>query len=336
MKERVINEILMQMEPHISVENLRILENVIIKALYYVEIMKKETELSTEMDDNEYLLQLYEMNVRKDGLSEKTIKVYMAAMRNMLCLTNKNIRRITSIDIKFYLDRYAGKGNKPKTVNNERRFLSAVFSWYRKHNILSVNPVEAVPNRKEHDKPIDYLNGEEIEKLREACKDKRERALMEFLLSTGVRIGEVPLIEREEVDWDKGEILIYGHKTDEYRTVFLTDVARMHLRKYLEEREDNGPALFGGVRKPHDAVHEDGLRRIIKQIAERSGLKRRVYPHLFRKTMATILRMKGCKIEDIQAMVGHKSAATTIKYYSAANKNILRQMHNQYLGVGAA
>lgn len=336
MKEKVINEILMQMEPHISIENLRILENVIIKALYYVEVMKKETELSTEMDDNDYLLQLYEMNVRKDGLSEKTIKNYMYAMRNMLCLTNKNIRRITSIDIKFYLDRYAGKGNKAKTVNNQKRFLSAVFSWYRKHSILAVNPVEAVPNRKEHEKPIDYLNGEEIEKLRIACEDKRERALMEFLLSTGVRIGEVPLIEREEVDWEKGEILIYAHKTDEYRTVFLTDVAKMHLKQYLDEREDQAPALFGGMKKPYNAMHECGLRAIIKNIAERSGLKRRVYPHLFRKTMATILRMKGCPIEDIQAMVGHKSAATTIKYYSAANTNILRQMHNQYLGVGAA
>lgn len=336
MKERVINEILMQMEPHISIENLRILENVIIKALYYVEIMKKETELSTEMDDNEYLLQLYEMTVKKDGLSEKTIRNYMAAMRNMLCLTNKNIRRITSIDIKFYLDRYAGKGNKARTVNNERRYLSAVFSWYRKHSILSVNPVEAVPARKEHEKPIDYMNGEEIEKLRVACKDKRERALMEFLLSTGVRVGEVPLIEREEIDWEKGEILIYAHKTDEYRTVFLTDVARMHLEQYIQERRDNSPALFGSIKGEHDAVHEDGLRTIVKNIAGRAGLKRRVYPHLFRKTMASILRMKGCRIEDIQAMLGHKSAATTIKYYSAADKNILRRMHNQYLSVGVA
>ena len=206
MKERIINEILMQMEPHINTENLRILESVIIKALYYVEIMKKETELSTEMDDNVYLMHLYETNVRKDGLSEKTIKAYTSAMRNMLCVTDKNIRHITSIDIKFYLDRYEAKGNKPRTVNNERRFLSAVFTWFRKHGIITTNPVEAVPIRKEHRKPIDYLSGEEIEKIRVACKDKRERALMEFLLSTGVRIGEVPLIQRDDIDWEKGEM----------------------------------------------------------------------------------------------------------------------------------
>jgi len=92
MKERIINEILMQMEPHVNTEQLRILETVIIKALYYVEVQKKETELSTEMDDNVYLLQVYEMNVKKDGLSDKTVRAYMGAMRNMLCVTDKNIR----------------------------------------------------------------------------------------------------------------------------------------------------------------------------------------------------------------------------------------------------
>jgi integrase/recombinase XerD len=128
MKERIINEILMQMEPHINTETLRILETVIIKALYYVEVQKKETELSTELDDNLYLLDLYEMHVTKDGLSEKTVRAYMGAMKNMLCVTDKNIRHITAVDIKYYLDMYAGKGNSVRTVNNERRFLSAVFS----------------------------------------------------------------------------------------------------------------------------------------------------------------------------------------------------------------
>lgn len=128
MKERIINEILMQMEPHISTEVLKMLETVVVKALYFVEVERKETQLSTEMDDNIYLLQLYEMNVKKDGLSEKTVKAYMGAMKNMLCVTDKNIRHITAVDIKYYLDLYTSKGNSVRTVNNERRFLSAVFT----------------------------------------------------------------------------------------------------------------------------------------------------------------------------------------------------------------
>lgn len=335
MKEKIINEILMQMEPHISTETLRILETVIIKALYYVEVIKKETELSTEMDDNLYLLQTYEMNVKKDGLSEKTIRAYMGAMKNMLCVTDKNIRHITSVDIKYYLDLYAGKGNNVRTVNNERRFLSAVFTWFRKHGIINTNPVEAVPVKKERKPPIDYLKGEELELLRVACTEPRERALMEFLLSTGARIGEVPQIRKQDIDWSTGEILIYAHKTSDYRTVYINDVARVHLEKYLDSREDDSEALFAGVRAPYNAVHEDGLRLIIKQIGEKAGLKRRVYPHLFRKTMATILRMKDCAIEDIQQILGHKQPSTTLGFYAAANQVHMRQVHNRYMSVGA-
>lgn len=335
MKERIINDILMQMEPHVSTEILKMLETVIIKALYYVEVEKKETELSTEMDDNIYLLQLYEMNVRKDGLSDKTVKAYMGAMKNMLCVTDKNIRHITAVDIKYYLDCYSSKGNSVRTVNNERRFLSSVFTWFRKHGIINVNPVEAVPVKKERKPPIDYLKGAEVEQLRLACENARERALMEFLLSTGVRVGEVPQIKRDDIDWNTGEIVIYAHKTSDYRTVYLNDVARVYVKRYLDSRSDTGMALFAGTRAPHNAVHEDGLRFIIKQIKDKAGLKRRVYPHLFRKTMATTLRIKDCAIEDIQQILGHKDPSTTLGFYAAANKEHLRQVHNRYMSIGA-
>lgn len=335
MKERIINEILMQMEPHVSTEVLRILETVIIKALYYVEVIKKETELSTKLDDNLYLMQVYEMNVKKDGLSDKTIRAYMGAMKNMLCVTDKNIRHITSVDIKYYLDMYAGKGNSVRTVNNERRFLSAVFTWFRKHGVINVNPVEAVPVKKERKPPIDYLKGVEVERLRVACKQPRERALMEFLLSTGVRIGEVPQIKKQDIDWNTGEILIYANKTSDYRTVYLNDAAKVHMEKYLDSRKDSSEALFAETREPHRAVHEDGLRLIIKQIGQKAGLKRRVYPHLFRKTMATTLRLKDCAIEDIQQMLGHKDPSTTLGFYAAVSGEHLRQVHNRYLSIGA-
>ena len=335
MKERIINEILMKMEPHVNTEVLKILETVVVRALYFVEVKKKDTELTTEMDDNIYLLQLYEMNVKKDGLSEKTVKAYMGAMKNMLCVTDKNIRHITAVDIKYYLDAYTGKGNSVRTVNNERRFLSAVFTWFRKHGIISTNPVEAVPIKKERKPPIDYLKGVEVEQLRLACDNARERALMEFLLSTGVRIGEVPQIKRDDIDWTTGEIVIYAHKTSDYRTVYLNDVARVYISMYLDTRTDKGSALFARTRAPYDAVHEDGLRLIISQLGKKAGLKRRVYPHLFRKTMATTLRIKDCAIEDIQQILGHRDPSTTLGFYAAVNKEHLRQVHNRYMSIGA-
>jgi len=129
--------------------------------------------------------------------------------------------------------------------------------------------------------------------------------------------------------------VIYAHKTSDYRTVYLNDVAKVHLEKYLASRKDSSEALFAWVKAPYKAVTEDGLRLIIKQIGEKARLKRRVYPHLFRKTMATTLRIKDCAIEDIQQILGHKDASTTLGFYAAANGEHLRQVHNRYMSIGA-
>lgn len=335
MKERIINDVLMKMDPVLDRQQMQILESSLMQVLYFVDIVQKQTALSTMLDDNDYLLETYEMNVRKDGLSEKTIDAYMRAMRHFLDTVDKNIRHITSMDVKYYLDQYASHGNDARTVNNERRFLSAVFTWFRKHGIVKANPVETVPNKKERRKPIDYLKGIEVEYLREGCKDNRERALLEFLLSTGVRVGEVPLIRINDIDWQAGEVLVYGKKTSEYRTVYLTDVCMMHLKKYLDERQDRNPALFVGIRAPYGTLKEAGLRYVIQQIGERAEPDRRVYPHLMRKTMATTLRSKDCPIEDIQCLLGHSNPATTIKFYAALSAEHLRRSHQRYLGQGS-
>lgn len=334
-KENIINDVLMRMAPDLEAVQLRTLETALIQSLYYVDLVKKQTALATQMDDNDYLLDVYQTNVRKDGLSPKTITAYMRAMRHMLDVVDKNIRHITSIDIKFYLDGYASGGNDPRTVNNERRFLSAVFTWYRKHGLISANPVEAVPNRKERRKPIDYLKGVEVDHLQEGCRTLRERAILEFLLSTGVRVGEVPAINREDIDWRNGEVLIYGHKTQEYRTVYLTDVAAEHLRKYLDSRTDKNPSLFVWSKRPYKTLQETGIRSLISNLGKRAAPERRVYPHLMRKTMATTLRAKDCPVEDIQHMLGHSNPSTTLAFYAAASTDRLRYAHNRYLAAGA-
>lgn len=333
-KDEIVNEVLVKMQMVVGMAELQMLEAAMVTAMYCVDVIAKETALSTALDDNSYLLDVYEMNVRKDGLSDKSIKQYLNSMRNMLATVDKNIRQITSMDIKYYLDQYA-VGNQPSTVNNERRFLSAVFTWLRKHGIVAANPVEPTPIRKERKKPIDYLRGEEVEYLRNSCKDLRDRALLEFLLSTGVRIGEVSDIQQRDINWQSGEVLIYASKTQDYRTVYLNDVAKVHLKEYLDSRTDHDTALFVTNRRPYTALKEPGLQSIIRQIGKRSGLGRRIYPHLMRKTMATTLRHKDCPIEDIQQMLGHANASTTLGFYAASSTEHLRQSHRKYMAQGA-
>lgn len=148
-----------------------------------------ETALSTEQDQNEYYINTMAMDLRKAGKSEKTIKQYVGALNRLNLMIDKNIKNYNTMDIKIYLNRYAGMGNQPSTVNNERRFLSAAFTWFRKHKAIQENPVELVEIRKVPRKPIDYLKEAEIEILRMTCIDLRERAILEFFLSTGVRVG---------------------------------------------------------------------------------------------------------------------------------------------------
>lgn len=335
MKEQLINDVLLRMQEVINREQLRVLEQVLLSVMYTVEIVHMETALSTDIDDNDYMIETIKLNMQKRDLSEKTIDQYMRAARLFLDVVHKNLRNIVPTDIEYYLNEFAKgklKKNTPQSINNERQFLSAVFVWLIRCNFITKNPVENVPKKKVPKKPIDFLQGVEVEELRAACdqdtkKGKRERAVMEFLLSTGARVGEVPDIKIEDVDFQTGELLIYGHKDREYRTVYLNDAARVHIKRYLDSRNDDSPYLFVSLKKPAVPIHESAYRDLLQDIRARAELRRRVYPHLMRKTMASSLRQHGANLEDIADILGHANIKVTRDYYAAQTPGQLRQVH---------
>lgn len=340
MKEQLINDTLMAMQVYLSREQLQILERVLLAKMYTVEILRMETGLSTELDDNDYMLDTIRFNMTKRDLSVRTIEQYMRAAQAFIDTVHKNLRKVEPTDIEYYLSVYAdgkGKPNSNRTVNNERKYLSAVFVWLRRCNFVERNPVENVLPRKEIKKPIDFLRGVEVEELRASCdlstaKGKRERAILEFLLSTGCRVGEVPGIRIADVDFTTGEILIYGHKDREYRQVYLNDAARVHVRRYLDSRKDNSPYLFVSSKGTHEALQAASYRGILHSIRDRAQLNRRVYPHLMRKTMASILRQHGASTDDIADLLGHADSRVTTAYYAAAAPDNLHRVHNRCTG----
>lgn len=335
MKEQIINDILLKMQEVINREQLKLLEQVLLSVMYSVEVLKMETALSTDLDDNDYMLDTIRLNMEKRELSQKTIDQYMRAARLFLDIVHKNLRNVVPTDVEYYLNEFAKgklKKNTPQSVNNERQFLSAVFVWLRRCNFVSKNPVENVPKKKVHKKPIDFLQGVEVEELRAACdkdslKGKRERAVMEFLLSTGARVGEVPGVKIEDIDFMTGELMIYGHKDREYRTVFLDDAARVHIKRYLDARQDDSPYLFVSLRKPTNPIHESAYRDLLQAIKAQAELRRRVYPHLMRKTMASSLRQHGVNLDDIADILGHANTKVTRDYYAAQTPGQLRHVH---------
>ncbi len=345
-KEILRDNILTEMQPHISSEALDILNRVMAKALFHLDVVDLDTLPATQENTNEYILKLY--GVKKvPKLSRKTAEYYLYTVRHFIEFTGKSLLDVTDMDVEFYLHDYSQRGNCEATVNNERRNLSAFFTWMRKSHLITENPVESVEKWSETEKPIDYLRDWEMEALRDACrrwKDGkqtslreyregiRDRALLEFLRSTAVRVGECVSANIADVNWQTGEVLIYGHKTRTYRTACLDDMAKYHLKKYIDSRTDDNEALFVSLKGDHKRIQKAGIEHILREIAKRSILTRRVYPHLLRKTTATNMAKKGCPREMVAFYLGHKNGNTKTlnKHYAATDPAQVIQAFRQY------
>lgn len=347
-KEILRDNIITKMMPYLDAVAMDMLNQVIVQELYNVEITEMgETLPATRENTNQYIMELF-MAKKAPKLSPKTVEYYLRSIKNFVAFIGKSLLDVKDMDIEYYLQHYARKGNKPTTVNNERRVISAFFTWMRRSHQIIENPCESIEKYAEIEKPIDHMEDWEMEALRDACKIKtinkvtlieeyreclRDRALIEFLRSTAVRIGECASVNIQDINWQTGDILIYGEKGRAYRTVCLDDMARFHLRKYIDSRQDNNPALFVSVRAPHNRMERCGLRAAIKQIAKRSILDRNVYPHLFRKTTASNMAKKGCPGELISLYLGHKNGNVTNKHYAYRSP---QQVKSAFLQYGAA
>lgn len=260
----------------------------------------------------------------------------MRAVTSLITVIDKPLTDIDEVDIDYYLRWYEQrnvKNNKGKnqasTCNNERRFLSAFYTWLRKEKFVAGNPVEAIEPFRETRKPIDYFRPVQMEELRDGCRTARERALIEVLRSTGARVGEITEINVTDVEWQTGDILIRGEKGGRYRTIYLDESARYYLQKYISERRDRGEALFVGCRAPHNRMQSGGIRAILKTIAKRVGMKCRVYPHKMRKTLGMNLKNSGIDIGTIQEVLGHASPAVTSRYYAESTPDTLRSVRRR-------
>ena len=318
-KEAFRNEILLKMKYQLDKNELAMLEEALSESLYQVEIVDAVTLPATVTDSNDYILSLYELK-RSLVLKESTMKGYMGAARDLIRYVNKPLVTMDREDIEYYLRCKKKEGNTGTSLNNKRRKILALFRWMKKQHFIAYNPVEEVEQFKEIQKPVEFLLAEEMEQLKEGCKDKRDRALLEWLRSTASRRGEIPYVKINQINWATGEVMLYGEKTETYRRVFLDGVALKYIKDYVvsERKQDlnSGQPLFAhlsGERK----LGKGGLYGEVKKIAYRSGLNRRVYPHLFRKSTATNVVRRGGTVEDAGCYLGHKGSNVTQRHYIA-------------------
>lgn len=340
-KMKIIDNIMVAMSMYLEQQALMILGQVIANELVKINVEEITTLPAERKNDvnqrNRYIIELFKL--KKRDLSPKTMDSYLAAIRRLVTEINtKSLDQMDEVDIEWYLCQYErhvnskGKNIQPTTWNNERRYLSALFTWMRKCKLIQYSPVEGIPAKKVPLKPIDHYSSEEMAKLRDACSNPRERAIVEVFRSTGARVGEIIQITLDQIDMRTGNIWIQGEKRGRYRTIFLDDDARHYFRLYLESRADDSPYMLTQSRKPYGSMSAAGIRSIFRKLADRAGLTCRVYPHKSRKTLGMTLKNRGVDIGTIQEIMGHASPEVTSKYYAQTSPDILRLVRERAAG----
>lgn len=332
-KEVFINNVIIGMQDKINAEQLRELDNVIRINLRGIQIEEECTELSTDVDDNMYILKVFAANKKLEGCKDVSIEQYLRQTKNFLDAVNKNYKNVTKDDVKFYLAMYS-RNVKPNTVANAKRFLCSFFSWAHDEGYIRSNPVKTIKGIKSVEVANKHLSFEEEVAVRDTQASKRDRAIIDFLLSTGVRVGEIEAMNRSNVNLIDGSVTFIGEKNGKQRTVYLDVRAKKHLIEYLQTRTDNDDALFVSHRMFKNVYGIKDVRRlgktayenIAKDMAVKAGITDKICTvHVYRKTFATRLAENGCPLEIIQELLGHSSAEITSKHYVAKTQKRVRK-----------
>lgn len=286
---------------------------------------KELEERCTEIIDIEksYLqyLQLFIIRKKTEGKSDRTLQQYHLHLNKLLQYLNKPLDKITEDDLFIYLAKYQKMRNVSNSyLDNMRLVFSSFFTWLNNKGYISKNPtmgLEPIKSEKKIKKPF---SDEELERLRRACTQERDIALIEFLYSTGVRASELVSLNRNDIDFCDKNAIVYGKGSKE-REVYLTATASLYLKEYLESRNDKNDALFVSVRKPYNRLTIAGLERIIKNLGKSAGVDN-CHPHRFRRTMATNVLRKGAPLEEVKELLGHAKLDTTMIYCTVNRENI--------------
>lgn len=332
-KERLRNDIIAAMRVHTDTNTLLILEKVIVQNLQGIEITKSETCPATIDNTNQYIKELFWAR-KAPKLSSETTKYYLSTIDELIAIINKPLINVTESDVEYYL-MTKQKSNSGASLNNLLRNLSAFFTWMRKAKIIPSNPCDGIERFATPTKPIDHLDAQQVELLKNGCKFKRDRALIEFMRCTAMRRGEIPSVKIQDIDFRTGRLLIYGKKSHKYRTVYLDNVALYYINEYLDERkvgENSKEPLFTHVRGDMTrALDVDGIYVAIKNIARRANIDKNVYPHIFRKTVATNIVKRGGSDEIAGEYLGHAPRNVTARHYTYKDEMHVERIFKNYV-----
>ena len=321
MEEKIVL-VLNEMSEYLTVEQMKKLQEGIVKT--FAENEAPKTEIS-----NDEFLKMFLDAKRIEGCSDRTIKYYRVTIEHLLKNVISPIRKITTEMMRAYLVDYQKINNCGKTtVDNIRRNISSFFSWLEEEDYILKSPMRRIHKIKTQKTVKNIISDEEIEKLRDNCKNIRDTAMIDLLYSTGIRVGELVKLNIEDIDFSERECVVFG-KGDRERRVYFDAKSKIHLKNYIESRKDNNPALFVTLNAPYDRLKISGVEIRIRELGRMLNLEK-VHPHKFRRTMATRAIDKGMPIEQVQKILGHSQIDTTMQY-AIVNQNNVKASHRKYI-----
>ena len=309
-----------------------VLNNAQMEYLHKILIKFLETENSEnqEGNSNEKMLEMFLAAKKIEGCSKKSLDYYQSTITNMLIKVDKNFKHISTNDSRDYLSNYQNKSNVSKvTLDNLRRILSSFFSWLEEENFILKSPVRRIKKIKTAQTIKETYTDEVLETLRDYCHNDRDLAIIDLLASTGMRVGELVRLNREDIDFENRECVVFG-KGEKERKVYFDARAKIHIIRYLESRTDDNNALFVSLLKPYKRLKISGVEIRLRELGRKLKLPR-VHPHKFRRTLATKAIDKGMPIEQVQHLLGHTKIDTTLQY-AIVNQNNVKISHRRYLG----
>jgi len=327
MKQNLMNEVIQGMLPFLNNAQMERLQEVLQHTLFNYKVV--ENNNNKELSEQN-LVELFLAAKRIEGCSEKSLKYYESTILALLDDLEKDVKHIVTDDIRTYLTEYQARKQSSKvTIDNIRRILSSFFSWLEDEDYILKSPVRRIHKVKTGTNIKETYTDETLELMRDNCTELRDLAIIDILASTGMRVGEMVLLNREDIDFNERECVVFG-KGDKERIVYFDARTKIHLLNYLNSRNDDNPALFVSLQKPYNRLQISGVEVRLRQYGKRLGLNK-VHPHKFRRTLATMAIDKGMPIEQLQQLLGHRRIDTTLQYAMVKQSNV-KIAHRKYIG----
>ena len=331
--ENFANEFVSKLDGKISDEALRtVLQELQVFTSNY-DISQRETHVVPYQSNVPDCYRVYMVAKKIEGMSPESMKTYNFYLMDFFEHINRPFEQVTTNDIRIYLyETQKRTGISNRTLDGKRLVINTFMDWCWKEGYIPNNPCASIKPIKFEEKPREPLSNMELEIVRDACENYRDKAMIELFYSTGCRLSEMVNLKISDIDFTSKEVHLFG-KGSKHRTSYLNAKAEYMLKKYFElerPKDSISDSVFVIFRKPYNGMHKGSIYARVKAIQKRSGIERSLFPHLLRHTMATDALNRGMNVAEVKEILGHEKLDTTMIYAKISHDSV-KFNHKRYI-----